>query len=89
MIKEVNKPKLDINWENIDLTSIIEMVESAARLKERIEELQKQIVHEMINDEGYKMVGSYQRKLITSLGITELTIIKLKKEDKITSPILD
>jgi hypothetical protein len=31
--KEVNKPKLDMNRENIDLTSIIEMerIESTAR----------------------------------------------------------
>lgn len=28
-------------------------------------------------------------KLVTGLGITELKIIKLKGEDKITSPILD
>ncbi len=47
--KEVNKPKLDINWENMDLTSIIETerIESAMRLKERIEGLQDQVVHGM------------------------------------------
>ncbi len=88
--KEVNKPKLDINWENIDLTSIIEMerIESTLRLKERIEGLQEQVVHEMVN-EGYKMAGSYKRKLVTSLGVTELKITKLRKDGKITSPILD
>ncbi|MDG7045007.1 MAG: hypothetical protein JRN02_06510 [Nitrososphaerota archaeon] len=48
--KEVNKPKLDINRENIDLTSIIETerIESAVRLKERIEELKEKVVHEMV-----------------------------------------
>ncbi|MGC8558102.1 MAG: hypothetical protein ACP5NC_03805 [Nitrososphaeria archaeon] len=63
-----------------NLTSIIE--------GERIGGLQEQVVHEMVN-EGYKMAGSYQRKLVTSLGITELKIIKLKRGNKITSPILD
>lgn len=86
----MNKPKLDINWENIDLTSIIEgeRIESAVRLKERIEGLQDKVVHEMVN-KGYKLAGSYKRKLVTSLGITELKIIKLKRGNRITSPILD
>lgn len=85
----MNKPELDINWENRDLASIIksERIESAARLKERLEELQEQVIHEKVN-EGHKMAGSYQRKLATSLGVTELKIIKLKREDEITSPIL-
>ncbi|MDG7043294.1 MAG: hypothetical protein JRM98_04165 [Nitrososphaerota archaeon] len=40
---------MDINWENMDLTSIIETerIESAMRLKERIEGLQDQVVHGM------------------------------------------
>ncbi len=55
----------------MDLTSIIETerIESAMRLKERIEGLQDQVVHGMVN-EGYKMAGSYKRKLVTSLGGT-------------------
>lgn len=75
----------------MDLTSIIETerIESAMRLKERIEGLQDQVVYGMVN-EGYKMVGSYKRKLVTSLGGTELKMIKLRKDDEvITSPILD
>ena len=37
--KEVNKPKLDINRENIDLTSIIERerIEFTLKLKESVE----------------------------------------------------
>ncbi len=35
-------------------------------------------MHEMVN-ERYKITGSYQRKLVTSLGVAELKIIKLKK----------
>ena len=81
---------MDIKWEDIDLASIIkaEKIESAVRLKEKIEGLQENVVYEMVN-EGYRIAGSYTRKLIIGLGVVKLKIIKLKNDDKITSPMLD
>jgi hypothetical protein len=40
----------------------------------------------MIN-EGYKIAGSYERILVTSLGVIELKVIKLRNDDGIVSPL--
>ncbi|MGC8664708.1 MAG: hypothetical protein ACP5SE_03455, partial [Nitrososphaeria archaeon] len=66
---------LDVKWENIDLTSIIE-------------EIQEQIVEGMTG-KGYRRAGYYERELVTSPGPVTLRITKLSKDGRIASPLLD
>lgn len=66
-----------------------ERINTAVRLKERIESLQEEMVGDILSS-GWSRAATYRRKLVTMLGEIELRVIKLRNtQGDVVSPLLD
>jgi len=73
----------------IDLADLIEreQIKTLASLSDAIEALQARLV-ENLEASGWKRSTSYQRPLVTKLGRVIFTVIKVKRDGRVFSPII-
>jgi len=73
----------------IDLADLIdrEQIKTLASLSKAIEALQARLV-ENLEASGWKRSTSYQRPLVTKLGRVVFTVIKVKRDGRVYSPII-
>jgi len=73
----------------IDLADLIdrEQIKTLASLSKAIEALQTRLV-EKLETSGWKRSTSYQRPLVTKLGRIVFTVVKVKRDRRVFSPII-
>jgi len=87
---EESKSQLDLGVNlRIDLADLIEreQIKTLASLSDAIEALQARLV-ENLEASGWKRSTSYQRPLVTKLGRVIFTVIKVKRDGRVFSPII-
>jgi hypothetical protein len=87
---EESKSQLDLGVNlRIDLADLIEreQIKTLASLSDAIEALQARLV-EKLETSGWKRSTSYQRPLVTKLGRVIFTVIKVKRDGRVSSPII-
>ena len=87
---EESKSQLDLGVNlRIDLADLIEreQIKTLASLSDAIEALQARLV-ENLETSGWKRSTSYQRPLVTKLGRVIFTVIKVKRDGRVFSPII-
>jgi hypothetical protein len=87
---EESKSQLDLGVNlRIDLADLIEreQIKTLANLSDAIEALQARLV-ENLETSGWKRSTSYQCPLVTKLGRVIFTVIKVKRDGRVFSPII-
>jgi hypothetical protein len=64
-----------------------EQIKTLASLYDAIEALQARLV-EKLETSGWKRSTSYQRPIVTKLGRVIFTVIKVKRDGRVSSPII-
>jgi len=87
---EESKSQLDLGVNSrIDLADLIEreQIKTLTSLSKAIEALQARLVADL-EASGWKRSTSYQRPLVTKLGRVVFTVIKVKRDGRVFSPIV-
>ena len=87
---EESKPMLETEVaERIDLADLIEreQIKTLENLSKAIEALQARLVMDL-EALGWRYLTSYQRSLVTKLGRVVFTVVKMKRDGRVFSPII-
>jgi len=88
--KEESKPLLDTEvTTRIDLADLIEreQLKTLTSLSNAIETLQADLVEDL-EALGWRRSTSYRRSLVTKLGRVIFTVVKMKRDGKVFSPLV-